>query len=144
MMPWLKCWPSTKPTMLEKFPSEMKPAMWWPKRAAATPSKTEEEMIDNGWSAEMEREMAKVAGVVQERDTTEYMRLSKQVLNCNREMVVAGPILMAVAMVGLALGGSTTVGGIMAGALACAVNNFSHGGQVWMVFKMCRNNTRFY
>ncbi|ERN14043.1 hypothetical protein AMTRI_Chr01g133490 [Amborella trichopoda] len=151
MMPWLKCWSSTKPTpmpllpgMLEKFSSEMGPAMWWPKRAAATPSKTEEETTDNGWSPEMEREMAEVAGVVRERDMTVYMRLSKLVLTCNREMIVAGTVLMAVVMVGSALRGSTTMGGVVAGALACVVNSFSHGGQVWMVFKMYRNNVGFY
>ncbi|ERN18318.1 hypothetical protein AMTR_s00055p00185500 [Amborella trichopoda] len=87
----------------------MKPAMWWPKRAAATPSKTEEETTDNGWSTKMEREMAELAGVVRERNTAEYMMLSKLVLNCNREMVVAGPILIAAATVGSALGGSTTM-----------------------------------
>ncbi|ERN18803.1 hypothetical protein AMTR_s00067p00091510 [Amborella trichopoda] len=129
---------SLLPGMLEKFPYEMKPTMWWPKRAAATPSKTEEETTDNGWSTEM----AEVAGVVRERDTAEYMRLSKLVLNCN--MAVAGPILMATATVGSALGGSTTVGGIVVGALACVVNSFSHGGQVWMVFDMFRNNSGFY
>ncbi|ERN02739.1 probable F-box protein At4g22030 [Amborella trichopoda] len=118
--------------------------MWWSKRAVATPSKTEEEPTDNGWSAEMEREMADVVGVVRERDTVEYMMLSKLVLNCKREMVVVGPILMAAVTVGSALGGSTTVGGIMAGALACVVNSFSHGGQVSMVFKMYKNNARFY
>ncbi|XP_020529939.1 LOW QUALITY PROTEIN: probable F-box protein At4g22030 [Amborella trichopoda] len=130
------------PGMLEKFPSEVKPAMWWPKRAAtAAPSRTEE---DNGWSAEKEREMAEVARVVKERDTAEYVRLSKLVLNCNRVMAVAGPILMGAATVGSALGGSATVVGVVAGALACIVNSFSHGGQVGMVFEMYRNNAGFY
>ncbi|KAL4185284.1 hypothetical protein AMTRI_Chr10g5130 [Amborella trichopoda] len=109
------------------FPSKMKPAMWWPKRAAATPSKTEEETTDNGWSTKMEREMVELAGVVRERNTAEYMMLSKLVLNCNREMVVAGPILIAAATVGSALGGSTTMSWL-----------------VWMVFEMYRNNTGFY
>ncbi|KAL4186404.1 hypothetical protein AMTRI_Chr09g33710 [Amborella trichopoda] len=133
------------PGMLEKFPSEVKPTVWWPKTAAATPSKSsKEEMTDNGWSAEMEREMAEVARVLRERDTAEYVRLSKLVLNCNRAMAVAGPILMAAATVGTAFGGSAAVGGIVAGALACVVNSLSHGGQVGMVFEMYRNNAGFY
>ncbi|KAL4204107.1 hypothetical protein AMTRI_Chr01g108030 [Amborella trichopoda] len=95
-------------------------------RAAGTPSKTKEETTDNGWSTEMEREMA---GVVPERDTAEYMRLSKLAHpdgHCD------------------AIGGSTIVVGVVAGAFACVVNSFSHGGQVWMVFEMYKNNVGFY
>ncbi|ERM96143.1 probable F-box protein At4g22030 [Amborella trichopoda] len=138
------------PGMLEKFPSEVKPTVWWPKRAAPPPPpppppKTEAAVNNNnGWSNDMETEMAEVARVLRERDTAEYVRLSKLVLNCNRVMAVAGPVLMAAASVGSALGGSATVGAVVAGALACIVNSFSHGGQVGMVFEMYRNNAGFY
>ncbi|ERN17147.1 hypothetical protein AMTR_s00044p00129060 [Amborella trichopoda] len=74
--------------------------------------------------------MAAVTRVLRERDMAEYVRLSKLLLNCNRAMAVAGPILMAAVKVGSALGGSATVGGVVAGALARVVNSFSHGGQV--------------
>ncbi|KAL4186406.1 hypothetical protein AMTRI_Chr09g33730 [Amborella trichopoda] len=124
------------PGMLETFPSEVKPAAWWPKRGTTRSTKTKEKVTDNGWSAKM----AAVTRVLRERDMAEYVRLSKLLLNCNREMAVAGPILMAAVKVGSALGGSATVGGVVAGALARVVNSFSHGGQVGMY----RNNAGFY
>ncbi|CAM9000691.1 unnamed protein product [Rhodiola kirilowii] len=131
--------------MIEKFPSEFKPACWWPRseRSAATPSETGS---TNGWSAALEREMGEVVRVIKVKDSEEYERLGNIALKLNKVLAVSGPALTGIAALASAFAGSQSTTGTVAaaaavvgGALACAINSLEHGGQVGMVAEMYTN-----
>ncbi|PKA63364.1 putative F-box protein [Apostasia shenzhenica] len=133
---------SLLPGMLEKFPEEVKPTVWWPElRRRRSRS--------NGWSSELKKAMTGVLQVLKTKDEEQYLRLAKLVLNINKTLAVAGPLLAGIAAVGAGLigndhGSSPVMVAVVAGALAAVVNTLEHGGQVGMVFELLRNCAGFY
>ncbi|KAL5717629.1 hypothetical protein ACHQM5_010610 [Ranunculus cassubicifolius] len=130
--------------MLEKFPSTVKPAVWWPQQGTVHKYSTGKAMR-NGWNAKLEEEMRSIIGILDRKDSEEYMRLSKLVLKVNTVLAISGPLLTGIAAFGSTLVGSPNYGtlaavfAVVGGALASVVNTVEHGGQVGMVFEMYRN-----
>ncbi|EHA8590024.1 putative F-box protein [Cocos nucifera] len=137
------------PGMLDKFPKTVKPAVWWPEFDHGQLQKTRRAEGD-GWSKELEEEMKGILGVLKRKDEEEYMRWDKLVLNINRILAVSGPLLAGLAAVGAGLIGIPALEpwpalvGVVGGALAATTNTLEHGGQVGMVFELCRNCAGFY
>lgn len=135
-------------TMLEKFPSTVEPAVWWPRKVKGV----DRGMKANGWSAKLEEEMREIVKVVKGKDSEDYMRLSKIALKVNKILALSGPLLTGLAAVGTTFVGSSNsqigtlavIVGVAAGALASVVNTLEHGGQVGMVFEMYRSNAGFF
>jgi hypothetical protein len=157
------------PCMLEKFPAAVEPARWWPRKKplvrhspckkpfnsshGARPRLAPMAMADdNDWSRELEDELRGIARVVRAKDEQEYLSFGKLALTFNRGLAVAGPSLAGTAAIAAALIESDDAGtlswpsgaAILGGALAAAVNTVEHGGQVGMVFELCRNVAGFY
>ncbi|KAA8520116.1 hypothetical protein F0562_014372 [Nyssa sinensis] len=136
--------------MLEKFPSAVEPAVWWPqhpqRQGKGLPGRTEK----NGWNGELEDEMREIVRVLKRKDRADYLRLGEKSLKINKVLAISGPLLTGLAAVGSVFVGSpshgawATVLGCVAGALASVVNTFEHGGQVGMVFEMYRSNAGFF
>ncbi|GLT45790.1 hypothetical protein SLA2020_196110 [Shorea laevis] len=136
--------------MLEKFPSLVEPAVWWPqqkqrKRQGSAGGKVE----GNGWNPKIEEEMRELAEVLKRKDVAEYLRLGKKALDFNRILATSGPLLTALgalgsAFIGTSLGSAAVMVGVITGALATVVNSMQHGGQVGMVFEMYRSNAGFF
>ncbi|KAL5583627.1 hypothetical protein UlMin_016069 [Ulmus minor] len=133
--------------MLEKFPSIVKPAVWWPQE------KSEHERVEmgkNGWNEKLEEEMKEIEELVKRKDYAEYVRLSKMVLKVNKLLAICGPLLTSLASIGSCFVGSPGFGswpailGVSFGAFATVVNSLEHGGQVGMVFEMYRSSAGFY
>ncbi|RWR74318.1 putative F-box protein [Cinnamomum micranthum f. kanehirae] len=139
------------PGMLDKFPSLVEPARWWPSKRPQRQSQQQQKDIShekevmNGWSQGLEEEIRGVLGVLKRKDTADYLRLTKLVLKVNRILAGLGPVLTGLAALGTALAGSSAHGswaalvGVAGGALASIINTLEHGGQVGMVFEMYRN-----
>ncbi|WRX29548.1 Petal formation-expressed - like 3 [Theobroma cacao] len=136
-------------TMLDKFPSLVKPAVWWPEEKAQQ-EKLVRKVERNGWDEDLEEEMKEIVGVLKRKDTEEYIRLSKIVLKINKTLAICGPLLTGIAALGSALMGSSFCGslaailGVVFGAMAIVVNNLEHGGQIGMVFEMYRSSAGFF
>ncbi|KAK2992493.1 hypothetical protein RJ640_005640 [Escallonia rubra] len=137
--------------MLEKFPSRVEPAVWWPQRRQRSQVKGLGRKIgNNGWNANLEEELKEVVGVLRKNDKADYLRLGEKALKLNKALAISGPLLTGLAAVGTALMGSPSHGswavvlGVVGGALASVVNSFQHGGQVGMVFEMYRSNAGFF
>ncbi|KAK4711438.1 hypothetical protein R3W88_005951 [Solanum pinnatisectum] len=135
--------------MLEKFPSSVEPAVWWPQqRRRQTKSVNNDSW--NGWNSKQEEEMREIIGVLGRKDQEEYIRLGEKALKLNKFLAMSGPLLTGVAAIGSALAGHSPHGswaamlGIVGGALASVVNTVEHGGQVGMVFEMYRSNAGFF
>uniref|UniRef100_A0A8R7VA19 F-box protein n=1 Tax=Triticum urartu TaxID=4572 RepID=A0A8R7VA19_TRIUA len=95
--------------------------------------------------------MRGIARVLKAKDEQEYLSFGKAVLTLNRGLAVAGPALAGTAVIAAAFIGSGDTGtswasgaAVLCGALAAAVNTVEHGGQVGMVFELCRNVTGLY
>ncbi|KAK2359050.1 putative F-box protein [Trifolium repens] len=139
--------------MLDKFPAEYEPAVWWPKKRKEG-NATERKMKNrknstNGWSEELEMEMKEVIEVIKRKDIEDYERLGNIALKVNKSLAIAGPLLTGIATIGSAFVGNddgfmSALVPVMAGSMACAVNGFEHGGQVGMVFEMYRNCGGFF
>ncbi|WJX96904.1 hypothetical protein P8452_78041 [Trifolium repens] len=139
--------------MLDKFPAEYEPAVWWPKKRKEG-NATERKMKNkknstNGWSEELENELREVIEVVKKKDIEDYERLGNIALKVNKSLAIAGPLLTGIAAIGSAFVGNddgiwSALVPVMAGSMACAVNGFEHGGQVGMVFEMYRNCGGFF
>ncbi|KAK8642209.1 hypothetical protein V6N13_011565 [Hibiscus sabdariffa] len=138
--------------MLEKFPENLEPAVWWPKIQS---QKTKKEKYfkgkveSNGWTEELEMEMREVVEVIKRKDGEDYERLGNKALKMNKVLAASGPILTGIAALGSAFmdsanGPWAAIVAAVAGALASAVNTLEHGGQVGMVFEMYRNNAGFF
>ncbi|KAL4336058.1 hypothetical protein GQ457_07G028300 [Hibiscus cannabinus] len=138
--------------MLEKFPENLEPAVWWPKIQS---QKTNKEIYfkgkveSNGWTEELEMEMRDVVEVIKRKDSEDYEKLGNKALKVNKILATSGPILTGIAAVGSAFMDSSNgpwaaIVAAVAGALASAVNTLEHGGQVGMVFEMYRNNAGFF
>ncbi|GKV39581.1 hypothetical protein SLEP1_g47338 [Rubroshorea leprosula] len=135
-------------TMLEKFPSVVQPAVWWPEEKPQPEMKLQG-TERNAWDKKLEEEMMEVVDVLKRKDTEEYLKLSRRVLKINRILAICGPFFTGIAAVGSALIGSTFSGiatylGVVFGALAVVVNTLEHGGQVGMVFEMYRSSAGFF
>ncbi|KAK8551628.1 hypothetical protein V6N13_120079 [Hibiscus sabdariffa] len=138
--------------MLEKFPENLEPAVWWPKIQAQ--EKDQEKHFNgrvesNGWTEELEMEMREVVEVIKRKDSEDYEKLGNKALKMNKILATSGPILTGIAAVGSAFMDSSNgpwaaIIASVAGALASAVNTLEHGGQVGMVFEMYRNNAGFF
>ncbi|CAL9200620.1 probable F-box protein At4g22030 [Musa acuminata AAA Group] len=137
------------PGMLEKFPENVEPTQWWPKQQSRQ-QQAVNGMTRNGWSQELEEEMRGILRVLRMKDEEQYVRLGKLVLNINKSLATAGPLLAGLASIGSGLIGSPALGpapalvGVVGGVLAAAVNTLEHGGQVGMVFELFRNCAGFY
>ncbi|XP_010529447.1 PREDICTED: probable F-box protein At4g22030 [Tarenaya hassleriana] len=136
--------------MLEKFPKEFKPSIWWPQnnRKKAQTRSVNRSKIENGWSKELEMEMEEVMEVVKRRDSEEYKNLGDKALRLNRVLAMSGPVLTGVSAIASAfIGHGSCWAGVAAttlAALGSAVNALEHGGQVGMVFEMYRNSAGFF
>lgn len=133
------------PGMLEKFPKVVEPTKWWPKQRQP---RRKQGVARNGWGCEMEEEMKGILRVLKAKDEEQYIRLGQLVLNINKFLAFAGPLLAGVAAAGAAssIGGNGHGSwlGVVGGALATVVNTLEHGGQVGMVFELLRNCAGFY
>ncbi|KAL3521958.1 hypothetical protein ACH5RR_014792 [Cinchona calisaya] len=133
--------------MLEKFPSNIEPAVWWPQQQRSGQVTSAD---CNGWNAKLEKEMRSIVEVLRRKDKEEYLRLGGKALKLNKMLAISGPILTGLAAIGSALVGSSSHGswaailGVVAGSLATVVNTLEHGGQVGMVFEMYRGNAGFF
>ncbi|CAI9092604.1 OLC1v1027891C1 [Oldenlandia corymbosa var. corymbosa] len=140
--------------MLEKFPSQIEPAVWWPQQnmqSSTDNSTNQQQSAENGWNSKLESEMKAVVEVVRRKDKEEYLRLGGKALKLNRMLAVSGPVLTGIAAISSAISscnGSSSLASIMAatvcGGLASMVNAMEHGGQVGMVFEMYRSNAGFF
>ncbi|KAK9051805.1 hypothetical protein SSX86_028433 [Deinandra increscens subsp. villosa] len=133
--------------MLEKFPSKVEPAVWWPKqRRMATKARSGQ----NGWSVKLEEEMREVVKILEVKDKADYLRLGEKALKLHKGLAVAGPLLTGLGAVGSVLmmlsphNPWAMVLGVMGGAVGTVVNSVQHGGQVGMVFEMYRSNAGFF
>ncbi|XP_006348140.1 probable F-box protein At4g22030 [Solanum tuberosum] len=136
--------------MLEKFPSSVEPAVWWPQQRRR---QTKSVNNWNGWNSKLEEEMKEIMGVLGRKDQEEYISLGKKALKLNKFLAMSGPLLTGLAAIGSmfiesdsASHGSNWAAmlGIVGGALASVVNTVEHGGQVGMVFEMYRSNAGFF
>ncbi|KAA8520119.1 hypothetical protein F0562_014375 [Nyssa sinensis] len=136
--------------MLDKFPSTMEPAVWWPQQPKRQGKELNGRINRNGWNGELEEEMREIVEVLKRKDKADYLRLGEKALKINKVLAISGPLLTSLAAVGSAFLGSPSHGswaavlGCVAGALASVVNTFEHGGQVGMVFEMYRSNASFF
>ncbi|KAF3619478.1 putative F-box protein [Capsicum annuum] len=137
--------------MLEKFPSSVEPAVWWPQQRRRQAKRVgDNENNWNGWNGKQEEEMREIMGALGRKDQEEYIRLGGKALKLNKFLAMSGPLLTGLAAVGSALAGHSPHGswaamlGIVGGALASVVNTIEHGGQVGMVFEMYRSNAGFF
>jgi hypothetical protein len=153
------------PIVLEKFPKDVEPARWWTRKKSEgrhSPctkpccngrhgARQASMAGDNGWSRELEDEMRGIVRVLRAKDEQEYLSFGKLALTLNRGLAVAGPALAGTAAIAAAFIGSSDTGAswasdvtILGAALAAAVNTVEHGGQVGMMFELCRNVAGFY
>ncbi|KAF8670637.1 hypothetical protein HU200_050491 [Digitaria exilis] len=149
------------PGMLEKFPDTLVPTRWWPKRQHLknrSPSPAAQPKVingaarrvaaGNGWTPEVEDEMRGIVRVLKAKDEQEYVKVGNLVLTVNRILAMAGPALAGTAAVAAAFAGGeaswATGAAVLCGALAAAVNTVEHGGQMGMLFELCRNVSGFY
>ncbi|KAJ4703922.1 F-box protein [Melia azedarach] len=135
--------------MLEKFPSRVEPAVWWPQKRRKERLVNGKNSDNNGWDGNLEEEMRRVVDVLRMKDMDDYLRLGKIALQVNTILANSGPLLTGIAAIGSAFVGTNqgswaVVVGVVAGALACIVNTFEHASQVGMVFEMYRGNAGFF
>ncbi|XVE50689.1 hypothetical protein DITRI_Ditri01bG0183300 [Diplodiscus trichospermus] len=136
-------------TMLNKFPSLVQPAVWWPEEKIHQ-EKPVRKVKTNGWDAKLEEEMKEIVGVLKTKDTEEYIRLGKKALRINKILATCGPFFTGIAAAGSALIGPSFYGSfapifsVVFGAMAIVVNSFEHGGQIGMVFEMYRSSAGFF
>ncbi|PPD97820.1 hypothetical protein GOBAR_DD05162 [Gossypium barbadense] len=135
-------------SMLEKFPSKVEPARWWPKQRSKQGFVGKIEG-NNGWTRTLEEEMRQVVRVLKQKDLAEYIDLGSKALKLNKMLAISGPLLTILGALGSSFVGTTdcswpVVMGVVAGAVATAVNSLEHGGQVGMVFEMYRGNAGFF
>ncbi|KAJ8549752.1 hypothetical protein K7X08_033459 [Anisodus acutangulus] len=140
--------------MLEKFPSSVEPAVWWPQQRRRQPKRASDNTENkwNGWNSKLEEEMKEIMGVLGRKDQEEYISLGKKALKLNKLLAISGPLLTGLAAIGsMFIESSPSHGsnwaamlGIVGGALASVVNTIEHGGQVGMVFEMYRSNAGFF
>ncbi|XP_038894752.1 probable F-box protein At4g22030 [Benincasa hispida] len=137
-------------SMIEKFPTTVEPATWWPQQKQMHRHKeASTKLNENGWGRILEEEMREIVRVLKREDLQEYLRLSQKALKINKILAVSGPLLTLVGAIGSAFVGSCSGAwpallGAVAGSMASVVNTMEHGGQVGMVFEMYRSNAGFF
>ncbi|RCV04820.1 hypothetical protein SETIT_1G031500v2 [Setaria italica] len=144
------------PGMLDKFPKTLEPTRWWPKRQVknskpANNGTRRGATAGNGWTQDLEDEMRGIVRVLRAKDEQEYVTAGKRVLAVNRVLAVAGPALAGAGAAAAAFAGAAGEAGswasgaaVLCGALAAAANTVEHGGQLGMLFELCRNVSGFY
>uniref|UniRef100_A0A0D9VDY2 Uncharacterized protein n=1 Tax=Leersia perrieri TaxID=77586 RepID=A0A0D9VDY2_9ORYZ len=150
------------PGMLEKFPNSVEPTRWWPTKKQSSNSspvnssntfvtrRRRAAVAGNGWTPELEEEMRGLLRVLKLKDEEQYVTFGEKVLKINKRLAVAGPALagtaaIAAAFIGAGEAGTWAAGAaVIGGALAAAANTVEHGGQMGMVFELCRNVAGVY
>lgn len=140
--------------MIDKFPSAVKSAVWWPLRRRIDEDNEESEIdssdekrFGNGWNKELENEMSEVVGILRRNDEADYLRLGGIALKLNKVLAVCGPCLTILGAIGsgfVGFGSWAVLLGVVGGALASVVNTMEHGGQVGMVVELYRSNAGFF
>ncbi|XVF27914.1 hypothetical protein REPUB_Repub14bG0150500 [Reevesia pubescens] len=130
--------------MLEKFPSKVEPARWWPQQMQKQELGGKIEG-NNGWNRKLEEEMRQVLGVLEKKDFTGYIKLGSKALKLNKILAISGPLLTFLGALGSSFVGTThsswpMMMGVIAGAMATVVNSMEYGSQIGMVFEMYRSN----
>ncbi|XP_004486290.1 probable F-box protein At4g22030 [Cicer arietinum] len=136
-------------SMIEKFPQNVKPAIWWPQRKQKYKGQNGKLKNNNGWDLRLEEEMKKIVMVLKKKDMGKKLKLSEFFLKLNKILAVSGPILTCLAAVGSVFLGSVNstwpvMLAIICGGLASVVNTIEHGGQVGMVFEFYRGASGFF
>ncbi|KAJ3691959.1 hypothetical protein LUZ60_012309 [Juncus effusus] len=135
------------PGMLEKFPEQVKPTRWWPKKQSKKTEKLtgQNRREGNGWSKELEDQMTGLLKVIKMKDESNYIELGKLILGVNKGLAISGPVIAGLAAIATGLVDSP-IGGLWApmasvvgGALVAVVNTFEHGAQLGMIFEILRN-----
>ncbi|KAM7506275.1 hypothetical protein LguiB_005179 [Lonicera macranthoides] len=93
--------------MLEKFPSSVEPAVWWPQSQQKQVKRVGVKMDKNGWNENLENEMREISGVMKRKDKDDYLRLGEKALKLNKVLAISGPLLTGLAAVGAAFLGPT-------------------------------------
>ncbi|KAK4347600.1 hypothetical protein RND71_033939 [Anisodus tanguticus] len=89
--------------MLEKFPSSVEPAVWWPQQHRRQPKRaSDNERNWNGWNGKQEEEMREIMGVLGRKDQEDYIRLGEKALKLNKFLAISGPLLTGLAAIGSA------------------------------------------
>ncbi|KAL8228262.1 hypothetical protein R6Q57_015846 [Mikania cordata] len=133
--------------MLDKFPSKVEPAVWWPKQQRMS---TRAKNGKNGWNATLEEEMRDLVKILEVKDKADYLRLGEKALKLHKGLAIAGPILSGLGAIGSAFmllfphNPWAMVLGVIGGVVGTVVNSVQHGGQVGMVFEMYRSNAGFF
>lgn len=143
--------------MLDKFPSVVESAVWWPLRQRVDEDGDEESKINekrygNGWNEELENEMREIVGILRRNDEADYLRLGGIALKLNKVLAICGPSLTILGAIGSGFVGFgsfeenswAVMLGVVGGALASVVNTMEHGGQVGMVVELYRSNAGFF
>ncbi|KAM7506274.1 hypothetical protein LguiB_005178 [Lonicera macranthoides] len=101
--------------MLEKFPSTVKPAVWWPQSQQKQVKGVGVLQIErNGWNENLENEMREISGVLKRKDKDDYLRLGEKALKLNKVLATSGPLLTGLAAAGAAFVGPTAHGSLAA------------------------------
>ena len=146
--------------MIDKFPSNVESAVWWPLRGQGNDHEEGEIEIDdggegrfgNGWTLEPENEMREIVGILRRNDEADYLRLGGIALKLNKVLAICGPSLTILGAIGSGFVGFgsfeesswAVMLGVVGGALASVVNTMEHGGQVGMVVELYRSNAGFF
>lgn len=144
--------------MIDKFPSAVESAVWWPLRRRIDEGEESETnygdeiRYGNGWTEELENEMREIVGILRRNDEADYLRLGGIALKLNKVLALCGPSLTILGAIGSGFVGIgsfeesswAVMLGVVGGALASVVNTMEHGGQVGMVVELYRSNAGFF
>ena len=64
--------------MLEKFPSKVEPAVWWPQQRQRQVGELTSNVDSNGWNLKLEKEMRSIVEVLRKKDKADYLRLGEE------------------------------------------------------------------
>ncbi|XP_039144030.1 probable F-box protein At4g22030 [Dioscorea cayenensis subsp. rotundata] len=137
------------PGMLEKFPKNVEPTVWWPK--LQTKRRSSSSAQDGKiWNKEFEGKMRGLLKVLKEKDEEQYVWHGNLFVKINKCLAISGPLLAGLGAVGAGLIGTPALGqwpvlfGVMGGVLATIINTMEHGFQIGMLIEMFRNCAGFY
>ncbi|KAH9298793.1 hypothetical protein KI387_030475 [Taxus chinensis] len=142
------------PGMRDKFPEIVEPAVWWPQeeeeddsapQLSQSQSHGNTRSIVNGWSVELEKELRGVSETLRSGDISEFVGLSKKILQVNTILTIAAPLLTGTAgALNMMQNNSSLSMSMVAGVAGVLASTLSHGGQIGMIFEMYRNCAGFY
>ncbi|KAH7657563.1 Petal formation-expressed protein [Dioscorea alata] len=107
------------PGMLEKFPKNIEPTVWWPKLQTRRRSSSSAQ-VGKLWNKEFEGKMRGLLKVLKEKDEEQYVWHGNLFVKINKCLAISGPLLAGLGAVGAAL-----IGNSCTWAMACAA--WSHG-----------------